>query len=144
MTDQTHIHDAQLLAQFSQMYRSAIDSFMDHAGMHRGQALLLCKIVDKDGMTQSEVAEALSVQGATITNMLKRMEEANLVVRQRDEADNRLVRVYVTDQGRELEKTIVEQLALLEESLLAGISQEDRHTLRRIVWQMMANLSDRS
>lgn len=144
MTDQTHIHDAQLLAQFSQMYRSAIDSFMDQAGMHRGQALLLCKIVDKDGMTQSEVAEALSVQGATITNMLKRMEEASLVVRQRDEADNRLVRVYVTDQGRELEKTIVEQLALLEESLLAGISHEDRNTLRRLVWQMMANLSDGS
>ncbi|QPC82669.1 MarR family transcriptional regulator [Phototrophicus methaneseepsis] len=138
--DRPKVNDAQLLAQFCQMYRSAVDTFMVQAGMYRGQGLLLCEIAHRDGMTQSEIADALSVQGATITNMLKRMEEANLVVRRRDEEDNRLVRVYVTDEGREIEIAIGKQLASLEDTLFAGISQADRDTFRRIIWQMVDNM----
>lgn len=142
MPNQPPLNDAQLLAQFSQMYRSAIDAFMDEVGMFRGQALVLCTVVHQDGLTQSEIAEALAVQGATVTNMLKRMEEANLVVRHRDSADNRLVRVYATDAGRQLETSIAERLKCLEGAILQGISEEDRATLRRLVWQMIDNIGN--
>ncbi|MCC6612723.1 MAG: MarR family transcriptional regulator [Anaerolineae bacterium] len=135
------IDDAQLLAQFSQMYRGAVDAFMDRVDMHRGQALVLCTIVAQDGMTQSEIAGALSIQGATVTNMLKRMEEAGLIVRRRDLDDNRLVRVYVTDEGRQLEVSISEQLRCLEESILNGLSPAERDVLRRLVWRMIENMS---
>ena len=100
---QAQVDDATLLAHFSQMYRSAIDTFMDQVGMYRGQAFVLCQVARQDGMNQSEIAEALSVQGATITNMLKRMEESRLIVRRRDVEDNRLVRVYITEEGRQME-----------------------------------------
>lgn len=142
MPDQNQIEDVQLLAQFSQMYRSAVDAFMDQVDMYRGQALLLCTVIKQDGMTQSEIADALSVQGATITNMVKRMEEANLVVRHRDPEDNRLVRVYVTDEGRQLEQSINEQLQNLEASVFSGISKVDRKVLRRLLWQMIENIND--
>ena len=142
MSDQNQVEDVQLLAQFSQMYRSAIDAFMDQVDTYRGQALLLCTVVKQDGMTQSESADALSVQGATITNMVKRMEEAKLVVRRRDPEDNRLVRVYVTDEGRQLEHSINEQLQNLEATVFSGVSEDDRKVLRRLLWQMIENISD--
>lgn len=138
------IQDAQLLAQFSQAYRSAVDAFMEQAGMHRGQALLLCTINRQAGMTQTEIADMLAVQGATVSNMLQRLEEAQLVVRQRDAADNRLVRVYATEAGQQIELEIQEQLRCLEEAVLKGISPADRETLRRLVWQMMDNISGES
>jgi DNA-binding MarR family transcriptional regulator len=72
--------------------------------------------------------------------MLKRLEEANLVVRRRDPEDNRLVRVYITDEGRALETSIGEQLKNLEDSSLGGISPQDRETLRRLLWQMIGNM----
>ncbi|MCL4252596.1 MAG: MarR family transcriptional regulator [Anaerolineae bacterium] len=144
MSDNSVISDANLLAQFSQMYRTAIDTFMEKVGMFRGQGLVLCQVVKNNGMTQSEIAEALSVQGATITNMLKKMEEAHLITRQRDPHDNRLVRVYATPAGIELETSIAEQLVQLENSILSGISEADRAVLRRVVWQMIGNIENLS
>src|SRR5438034_9143953 len=111
------LEDWELLVQVAQAYRSLSDAFMDEIGMHRAQATLLCRLFDRDGVTQSEIAEQLSVQGATITNMLQRMEEAGLVVRRRDPEDNRLVRVYLTGKGREQERAITEQFMKVEEAI---------------------------
>lgn len=136
----TAISDAKLLTQFSLMYRNAVDAFMDKEGMHRGQALVLCAVVGRGGLTQTELAGELSVRGATVTNMLQKLEEANLVTRQRDAEDNRLVRVHATEAGRELELSLSRQLDSLEDAVLAGLNAADRAVLRRLVWQMIANL----
>src|SRR5438445_11813940 len=101
--------DIKLLAQFCQVYRSLMDTFTEEICLHRAQASVLLALYDKDGITQTELGEQLCVQGATITNMLQRMEESGLIIRHRDPDDNRLVRVYLTDAGREQEKKIVEQ-----------------------------------
>lgn len=142
MSHTLQIDDALLLAQFSQVYRAAIDSFMDSLGMYRGQSLVLCTLARQDGITQSEIAEALSVQGATVTNMLKRLEESKLILRQRDPDDNRLVRVYLTEQGRALEESIHEQLKRLEDTVFSGISPQERDLLRQQVHQMMHNMEE--
>lgn len=136
----TAISDAKLLTQFSLMYRNAVDAFMDKEGMHRGQALVLCAVVGRGGLTQTELAGELSVRGATVTHMLQKLEEANLVTRRRDDEDNRLVRVHATAAGRELELSLSRQLESLEDAVLAGLSAADRAVLRRLVWQMIANL----
>lgn len=139
----SQIDDVQLLAQFSQMYRTAMDSFTDQVDMHRGQAMLLCAVVKQDGLTQSELGEQLRVQGATITNMLQKLEEAQFVVRRRDDEDNRLVRVYVTETGRAKEKRLLQQLSHLEERILNGISEEERARLRQLMWQMIENMGSK-
>src|SRR5437588_6425321 len=113
--------DWELLAQVAQAYRNLSDSFMDQIGMHRAQATLLCRLFAHDGMTQSEIAEQLSVQGATVTNMLQRMEEAGFVTRRRDPEDNRLVRAYLTDTGRKQERAITEQFMKVERTIFEGL-----------------------
>jgi DNA-binding MarR family transcriptional regulator len=136
--------DWELLAQFCQAYRSASAAFMDQVDMRRAQATLLCRLFVQDGMTQSEIADQLAVQGATITNMLQRMDEAGLVTRRRDAEDNRLVRVYLTEAGHEKERTINEQFMKLQEALFEGISEHDRVVLRRMLKQMLRNMSVKS
>lgn len=132
--------DVQLLSQFAQVFRSAVDGAMDQAGMFRGQALLLCTVIQHDGATQSEIADLLAVQGATITHMLQRLEEAGLVARRRDPADNRLVRVYATPAGQAKEIEVNQQLQILEEAVLNGFSTADRAALRRLIGRMMENM----
>jgi DNA-binding MarR family transcriptional regulator len=144
MAVEAPIADWELLAQVGQAFRSLTDSFMDQVDMHRAQGILLCRLFEKDGMTQSEIADQLAVQGATVTNMLQRMEETGLVIRRRDSEDNRLVRVYLTDAGRDKERAINQQFANLEEVIFAGISQQDRVVLRRLLQQLLANMSTRS
>jgi DNA-binding MarR family transcriptional regulator len=135
------VEDWELLAQVAQAYRSLSDSFMDRIGMHRAQATLLCRLFVQDGMTQSEIAEQLAVQGATVTNMLQRMEEAGLVARRRDPEDNRLVRVYLTDTGRQQERAITEQFMKVEEAIFEGLDHQDRTVLRRMLRRMLSNIS---
>lgn len=138
--DRAELNDVRLLAQFSQVLRTAIDASVDQVGMHRGQAMLLCQVAKQDGMTQSELAQALSVQGATITNLLKRMEDTGMVVRRRDDEDNRLVRVYITDDGRQREVAITEQFEQLIQQMFAGLCDEEYTAFRRTIGQLMSNL----
>jgi len=133
-----------LLAHLTQAYRSMLDGLMDGVGLHRGQVTVLCRLFERDGMTQSEIADRLSVQGATITNMLQRMEEAGLVSRRRDPQDNRLVRVYLTDKGRSKERSIVEQAFRVEQSVFEGLSDEERAVLRSMMKVMLRNMENDS
>ena len=141
MSLETSIEDWTLLAQFCQAYRTLSDNLMDEIAMHRAQATLVCQLFAQDGTTQSEIANQLGVQGATVTNMLQRMEEAGLVTRQRDQEDNRLVRVYLTEEGRDKERSIHEQFVKVEAAIFAGFTDEDRAHLRTLLHRMLGNMS---
>lgn len=141
LDDTQRVEDWELLAQFAQAYRNLSDTLMDQITMHRAQATVLCKLFIQNGMTQSEIAQQLSVQGATVTDMLQRMEEAGLVSRRRDSDDNRLVRVYLTDLGREKERFIAEQFDKLESATFADFSDSERALLRQFLSRMLRNVS---
>jgi MarR family transcriptional regulator, organic hydroperoxide resistance regulator len=144
MSSEHTMEDWELLAQVSQAYRTLSDDFMEQIGMHRAQATLLCRLYRNEGMTQSEIADRLSVQGATVTSILQRLEEAGLIRRRRDPADNRLVRVYLTDAGRQKERAITEQFLQLEDAMFAGISDEERALARRLLQQILRNMAART
>ncbi len=137
----TNVEDWDLFAQVCQAYRGLSEAFMNQIDMHRGQAIVLCRLVEQDGITQSELAERLAVQGATVTSMVQRMEESGLVIRHRDAEDNRLVRVYVTEKGRNHERAITEQFERLQSAVFAGISPEDLVVLRRVLSKLQANMA---
>jgi MarR family transcriptional regulator, organic hydroperoxide resistance regulator len=137
------VADWELLAQISQGYRHLSDRLMEQIGIHRAPATLLCRLFLQDGLTQSVLAEQLSIQGASVTQVLQRMEEAGWVRRERDAEDNRLVRVYLTQKGREQERSITEQFMKLQETVFAGIGSRERAFLRELLSQMQQNMNRR-
>ena len=139
--ERVNLADWQLLAQVSQTFRSVSDAFTDQVDIPRGQATLLCVVARRDGQTQTEIAEQLSVQGATVTNMLQRLEEAGLVVRRRDPEDNRLVRVYLTEAGLQKERSINAQFGNMQELIFKGLSEEQRVILRGWLQQIIRNIT---
>jgi MarR family transcriptional regulator, organic hydroperoxide resistance regulator len=140
--ERVNLADWQLLAQVSQIFRSVSDAFTDQVDIPRGQATVLCVVAKQDGLTQTEIAGQLSVQGATVTNMLQRLEEAGLVIRRRDPEDNRLVRVYLTDAGRQKECSINEQFGNMQELIFKGINEEERALLLRLLQQIIMNITE--
>lgn len=142
MMDETQqLEDWELLAQLAHAYRTLSDSFMDQIALHRAQATLLCKLFVQEGLNQSEIAQQLGVQGATVTDMLQRMEESGLVMRRRDPDDNRLVRVYLTDEGREKERAIAEQFLKLESHIFEGFDENERLQLRHLLARVLMNIT---
>jgi DNA-binding MarR family transcriptional regulator len=103
--------------------------------------MILRQLWPAEGCTQSELADRLCIQPATVTKMLQRMEQTNLIQRRGDPDDQRVSRVYLTDQGRALLQPYEETWAKLEQYLLEGLSLEERVLLRRLLIQLQNNLS---
>ncbi len=73
-------------------------------GLTYPQYLVLLALWQQDGRTVSDLGAELSLDSGTLTPLLKRMEEAELLTRTRDPADERRVVVTLTTAGRRLKQ----------------------------------------
>lgn len=71
-------------------------------GLTYPQYLVMLVLWQEDRRTVSEIGEQLYLDSATLTPLLKRLEGAELLTRQRSRQDERQVEVALTDRGRAL------------------------------------------
>lgn len=74
-------------------------------GLTTPQLVVMRAIQEADGPTVSEVSRVVSLSQATVTNILNRLEDHDLVRRHRSEKDKRRVNLALTALGRKLLKT---------------------------------------
>ena len=129
------------LAQVCKLHRQRADNLLNTIGLHVGQEMFVTELWRKDGIPQTELAEQLSLQPATVTNSLRRMEREDIVERHDDSDDQRVSRVYLTGKGRGLEGPVEEKWGQLESEAFAGFSLEERVLLRRLLLQVYQNLA---
>jgi len=110
-------------------------------GLQRPQNLVLDALVEQDGLTPGEIAARLEVSGPTAVKMAQRMEANGLVDRRRDDPDGRLVRVYLTKRGHEIQEPILREIDRIAKRALAGIGPRSRETLRRTLEKVRDNLA---
>ena len=90
------------------------------------------------GATVGAIAQRLSLESSTITPLVKRLEQAGLVVRRRGTVDERQVQVSLTDAGRAL----LNQCDCLGQALLAksAMTLDQLDALNRQVQALRAAL----
>ena len=66
------------------------------------QFIAMVLLWEQDGQTVGELGQQLFLQSNTLTPMLKRLESLRYIKRSRDLADERQVRIHLTEAGREL------------------------------------------
>lgn len=119
-------------------YRSHI--LLDEIGMYHGQPPMLFILSKKNGQSQKELADRLNVKPSTITVMLSRMEKAGLVERRQDDEDQRVSRVYITEEGKNVCEKAKEVMKNLEEECFGNFTVEEKVILRRLLLQIRDNL----
>jgi DNA-binding MarR family transcriptional regulator len=122
------------------MHHKRAHVLLESLGLYQGQPRLLFALWHKEGLSQSELADQLHVRPATMTKMLQRMAETGFVERRRDQEDQRVWRVYLTEAGREIRQEVRRVWAQLEREALLGFSEEERVVLRRFLTQIRDNL----
>jgi DNA-binding MarR family transcriptional regulator len=84
----------------------AIDLHSKHlsktSGLTSPQLLIMLEIDKVSGVNSSHVAKNVNLSAATVTNIIDRLENKNLVSRRRDTQDKRKVRLYLTENGKAL------------------------------------------
>jgi MarR family transcriptional regulator for hemolysin len=88
---------------------------------------------------QHSIARALGIEGATLTRHLDALEEAGLVVRRRDAADRRAIRVEPTDAGRKLHRDLLAAAVAFDKRLRAGFDEAEIEQLRELLLRVEAN-----
>jgi DNA-binding MarR family transcriptional regulator len=129
-----------LIAQACKRHRKKAGELLAALDLHVGQEMLLLQLWNRDGQTQSELAEGLGVEPATVTRVLDRMTCTGWVERRKDSEDRRVSRVYLTVDGRDLQQPVQETWQTLEELSMANFSVTERVLLRRFLNQLVENL----
>lgn len=129
-----------LLVQICRAHRNRAQALLGRHNLHPGQEMMLLRLANSEGVTQSEVADQLCVQPATVTRMLDRLEKTGLVQRQVDTADQRVSRVYLTEVGRALVEPVQNVWRELEETSFQNMTLEEQILLRRLLLQVYKNL----
>lgn len=71
-------------------------------GMSSAKLWMMWEIMNNPGLKVSELADALIIHASTCSNLLDKLQASGLVRRDRDESDQRTVRVYLTDEGKKM------------------------------------------
>lgn len=90
-------YKVKLLSQL--MYRDFLER-LEPYGLTPFHYLVLCCLWEEDGLSTSGIAQKLKQLGATLTGVVDRMEDRNLVYRKRDLNDRRIVRIWLTEEGK--------------------------------------------
>lgn len=121
---------------FNRAYRP----MLDRLGLTYPQYLVLMALGETDGLTVGEIGARVFLESNTLTPLLKRLEAAGHVVRRRDAADERQVRVSLTDPGRAL----LQDACAVTQSLggKLGVTQAQAMALRDAIAALRDGLND--
>jgi DNA-binding MarR family transcriptional regulator len=124
----------------SQLMARNFQERLEPLGLTPFHWVVLCCLWSEDGLATSAIGEKLQQVGGTLTGVLDRMEERDLICRQRDRQDRRMVRIWLTDTGKELE-TVLPPIALeLSERVMTGFSSEEQQQFSQMIERAIANL----
>lgn len=113
---------------------------MEQIGLYHAQGMVLLGLFREDGVSQSELAAALHVSLPTISNTLQRMERDGWVVRRRDEADQRVLRIYLTDKSKKLRDAAHASFQDLDEELVSVLPPEELEGFRQSLFKVLCYL----
>lgn len=98
------------------------------------QYLTLLAAWEQDGRTVAELGRAIDLDSGTLSPLLRRLEQAGLIRRERSVSDERVVRVYLTERGRDLEPRAAAVRARVEAA--TGLSADEFVELRGMLHRL--------
>jgi len=129
------------LTKVSRIVSRAFDDALAEAGGSLPVWLVLISLKSGQLASQRELADAVGIQGATLTHHLDAMESAGLVTRRRDPENRRLHLVELTPAGDALFARMRDAAMAFDERLRAGLSQPEVAQLEVLLARLRDNVS---
>jgi len=95
------------IALLARLHRRVADQLMREIGLYVGQEMLLNELWVEDGLSQGDLAGRHGVAAPTLTVSLKGLEKSELIRRVPNENDRRVMNVFLTRQGRDIQKQVL-------------------------------------
>jgi MarR family transcriptional regulator for hemolysin len=109
----------------SRAWRQALDRRLKYLGVSQASWMTIAVAAKASGpLSQSELADRLGVEGATMVAMVDRLVRAGLVLREPSTTDRRVKRVVLTPSGNLLYDKVRAEAAAFRKALLADMDQK--------------------
>src|SRR5438270_3243578 len=102
----------------------------------------LSLLLMQDGMTIGTMSQKRGVDAPAATGIITRLEQSGRVERRHDRDDRRVVKVYLTEEGRDISHTLVSSVEHFEQSLKQGISSSELDRLLAHLQQLIMNAAE--
>ncbi|GAA4204023.1 MarR family winged helix-turn-helix transcriptional regulator [Actinocatenispora rupis] len=129
------------LARTAKAATRAFDDALAAAGGSRPVWLILISLKTRAMANQRELAEAVGIQGATLTHHLNAMESAGLITRRRDPANRRVHLVELTAAGDTTFHALRTAAVEHDRRLRDGLSDADQAELARLLARLRENVA---
>ena len=111
-------------------------------GLTLGQPKVLDYLKDHDGVSQKEIAAGCLIEAGSLTSILNRMEEKDLIERKMLDGNRRTFHIFMTESGKKNQKLVEEAFKKIEKTALSGISEEEQKLFMEIFYRIYRNIAD--
>jgi MarR family transcriptional regulator, transcriptional regulator for hemolysin len=109
----------------SRSWRQAVDRKLKYLGVSQASWMTIAIAAKaRAPLSQSELADKLGVEGATMVAMIDRLVKAGLVVREASTTDRRVKRVVLTPAGMKIYEKVKAEATALRKDLLVNTDQK--------------------
>ena len=97
----------------------------------------------KEGINQKDLAFLLGIRPQTIGELLRKLEERELVERRKSSTDGRAVQLYLTDAGRAKAAEISQRRAIAAADVFSVLDDDEKLQLDAILDKLSVELDSR-
>jgi DNA-binding MarR family transcriptional regulator len=124
------------------LLRTMADQTLDAQGGGAPALGALLRLADEDGISQAELARRQRVEAPSMCRMVDRLEREGLVSRERDLDDRRVIRVRITQAGREAAAIGRRSVDELEARAFQALTAAERDTLSELLGRLLSGLPE--
>jgi DNA-binding MarR family transcriptional regulator len=130
------------LVQVAKMHKAYCAVLLREIGLYPGQELLLMQLWDRDSQTQADLVRALRLDASTVTRMVGRLEQQDIIRRRASPKDGRAVIISLTARGKRLRGKVERVWQELEDATVREMSPRQRQEFLRGLRRIAAALAD--
>ena len=130
------MNDTKIIKSFGILYRtflSYMSKSIKNLEIAYSDSVFLVNIGDEYGISQEEMSANLSIDKAAIARSVKRMVQKGYVAYKSSQADKRIKRLYLTEQGEKIYEEILKLNAKWLDSVMEDISVDKRDDFQEII-----------
>lgn len=121
-----------------------LDKYLVPYGVTSSQFKVLIIVAQFATDTPADLCRHLSLDSGSMTRMLDRLEQKDLIVRSRSDVDRRQVRIELTEEGKTLSNRLPQVGADAMNEMFTSIESEDLAHLERILIKVLVAANDQT
>lgn len=129
------------MAKVNRRLRTVFDARVKERGLTLARARTLLALSEQEGRYQSELAEALEIENATMVRLLDGLERQSFIERRPVEGDRRAKCVVMTEEGKELASEVEKLAGDVRKDLLKNVSNEELAVALKVMRMMSESMS---